>query len=58
MFKFRTFVGGLAAVGLLAALVVGGAFSTSSRTVRPNAVRVESVSTVPSCIACVDAEDS
>jgi hypothetical protein len=51
MSKFRTFFGGLAAIGMLAVLVVGGGHSVSSTAVHPAAFRAESLVT-PACVVC------
>jgi hypothetical protein len=53
MSKFRTFLGGLAALGTLAVLVVGGVYSVSSSAAHPAAFRAEAAAVSPACVTCI-----
>ncbi len=53
MSKFRTLLGGLAAVGMLAAVAVGGVVSVSSTGMHGSALRAHSLAATSACISCV-----
>ena len=54
MSKFRALLASLAAVGIVAALGVGGVLSVSSTTAHSAQVRVESLKAQSICYNCVD----